>query len=581
MLTVLGERSIFRNLRKAHRKLKPSNMVLIFTDTLSSLASFVPASEMDPSFRPGQTFNLLPPFYEILTFDVFKTAFGELSEKELEYYVKLFSQGRPLWAALYLLQPDITLENIVALVQFAQQKLVMNRSCLPTTTEAYIAVLSVRCGIQGVLDHSLASKLMSSYMGTGIYLDDDRIRMAVVYPAEPILGEAACHCIHGTTLDSYPPDSKLNTLLSEFIGTCINGLVSAGEVGEVIARCILSFSYDFAQLSSFKLKKKLIRNDESFADKIENKLLFSKPLPITDFLDSLVSAEYAKKYKDLFNTELYALPNEFLHGTVSFTSWEYLDTIEGENLDQTFLRSCYEKRVAVAFPWNQKGADFLIPVRLLNGYSFLLVQVKNRSRLGRRRFLYGGNNVTPKHCFGDGKGFRWNWPYMSIYMEIGNKNIFEMKEFKRGALPRSPKDFSQKYPNHMLLVGFGSFAALLQGGLTSTFKTFHKRHVQYFNNDERIDLLKRMHPLSFAFSKSNNMENLDEEDKGREQSSSQSDEIRPIPMAPTVDTIVPSGVPDTATTEMNVDEQTCVLATMPKVSNKASSLSGKRRRSDK
>jgi len=181
--------SVFRNLRRAQKCLDSRNMILVFTDTLSSISNFAPAALMHPSFRPGTpAFTLLHPFYEILTYDVL--AKKEIDPiRDLDDCLPLFSQGRPIWAALF---NDVTTkgqEVVLDLVKFAKQKLVFESSGRLKIDEistpsldmleetdyevedaAAIAVQAIRYGIEGVMDHSLASKLMSSYMGTGISL---------------------------------------------------------------------------------------------------------------------------------------------------------------------------------------------------------------------------------------------------------------------------------------------------------------------------------------------------------------------------------------------------------------------------
>lgn len=165
-----GSNSIFRNLRRALCSLGSRNMVLIVTDTLSSVSNFAPASSFDSSYLPGWNFNLLPTFYELLTYDTLKIEFGDNIDAFCSHYhyASVFSQGRPMWKALYLNDSLLYEERIPGLISFARRKLVNSESIEMTNDYAKIAVVAVRCGIDGILDHHLGSAIMSSYMGTGI-----------------------------------------------------------------------------------------------------------------------------------------------------------------------------------------------------------------------------------------------------------------------------------------------------------------------------------------------------------------------------------------------------------------------------
>lgn len=161
------EISIFRRLRRALRDIKSKNMVIIFTDTLSSVSNFTPASTFDASYRPTYKFLLLPPFYEILTYDELKPPEFTTDFNSFQHYMDIFGQGRPIWKTLFGREGQSATENLPQLIAFARKKLANQPDPIKLTEEAKIATLSVRCGITGVMDHSLASNLMSSYMGTG------------------------------------------------------------------------------------------------------------------------------------------------------------------------------------------------------------------------------------------------------------------------------------------------------------------------------------------------------------------------------------------------------------------------------
>lgn len=163
-----GSKSISRSLRRAQRSLGSLNVVLVFTDTLSSIPNFVPATLMDSSYRPRKVFNLLPPFYEVLTYDAISVPKVDAEPGSIEDLVSVFSQGRPIWRAYYMQDPNLVKwSGIKDLISFARAKLTFDKSGIAALPAAKIAIMCIRCGIDGVLDHSLASDLLSSFMGTG------------------------------------------------------------------------------------------------------------------------------------------------------------------------------------------------------------------------------------------------------------------------------------------------------------------------------------------------------------------------------------------------------------------------------
>jgi hypothetical protein len=169
--TLLGnkEPNAFRNLRRALKDLGCRNVVVVLIDTISTISNFAPAESMDPSFRRGERFKLLAPYYELTTThnradasrgDGLDGSVGELAE--------VFSLGRQLWRA-YCFRNGVQTspEDIRAAVTFAGQKLTYRLEDTVALGElAVVALFSVRFGIAGVTDHTLGSTLMSAYMGT-------------------------------------------------------------------------------------------------------------------------------------------------------------------------------------------------------------------------------------------------------------------------------------------------------------------------------------------------------------------------------------------------------------------------------
>lgn len=169
--------NLFRLLRKALQELKSYNMMIIFTDTLSSISSFVPPLVRDVSRRLVQTpTTLLPPFYEVTTYDVLADTSFDEKFATLPDCIKILGQGRPLWLATFRTYNQ-NLDPLKSLIQFAQSKLLcfsQKYLNLPLDTDKYspnnmaaVAVQAIRYGIEGIMDHTLGTNLMAGHMATG------------------------------------------------------------------------------------------------------------------------------------------------------------------------------------------------------------------------------------------------------------------------------------------------------------------------------------------------------------------------------------------------------------------------------
>jgi hypothetical protein len=552
-----GDNTAFRMLRKALRDLGSLNVIVIFTDTISSITNFVPSNQMDASLRYLKEVNLLPPYYEIQSYDALEQPVVKDTDS-LDHYRYVYSFGRPVWNSNFF-QGEFSLLKITEVVNFARMKLTFSRNFEQLSSAARIAVLALRFGIRGVMDHSLASELMSSYMGTGnspeidslpifvgFFMGEDRLRMVVRYPPEPVLGEAACQALHGMPeashqapirQDQIPKDhSNVKACLQEFVDHCVNGLISAGENGEVIARCILSLAYDQVKLESFSHQN--TESDPTF-DRLN---LFSRPIKVSEFLEKLISSEYVGFLKEK-GFEL-TLSDTIKNGRVSFTGWAALESFEPKGLNDDFLGRCFHKRVALMFPTNQKGVDLLIVVELEDGtYTFIIIQIKNRDSLTfSEKCDYAGKALKPENCFSravpevnnDGntndktvaeevqvanvsemvpkveshnavqvipegqniksKTFCWDRPYIALYMDIGLQSLNTVDSVLI-------KKFAKENPGHIILLGFDAFniARPRTGPLFEMLSLFHRRHVEPLRTSKRHQVLANMDDISFHF----------------------------------------------------------------------------------
>jgi hypothetical protein len=215
--------------------------------------------------------------------------------------------------------------------------------------------------------------------------------MAVEYPPEPILGEAACQILYRQEGRLAFSEERLARLLDVFVGSCIKGLVSAGKIGELLARVMLAVAHDRAHL----------RNPSLATD-----CGFSLPVPLDAFLRELVAGQEAKLLA-MFGCDLVSAPTTFSTGEVCFTSWVALGKTPPRSQLQPYMELCFGRRCAVIMPGNQEGADLMIPVRVRPTekdafYTYILIQVKNRVHHGSR-LSDAGERLTPRGVFGS----RW------------------------------------------------------------------------------------------------------------------------------------------------------------------------------
>ena len=284
LLMDVNDSNAYRMLRRSQQRLGSKNCILMFVDTLSTVSSFAPPAVFDPSLRPTQGQDLLPVFYELPTYHK-----PGLVENEL---VRKFSYGRPLWWTTFF--PDGSPDLLKSALEFARTKMFCGSKEV-VENEVLLAVMSLKFGIRGIVDHTLASRLMSSYMATGIYIGPDRLRMVVTYPPEPILAEVASQMLHeGLNGKGIPWDSAhLATKFSKFGEECVNGLVDVGKIGELICRTILSLAFDYCII-----KKKVAK--QNFDPLV---IPFCSAVTVGEFMSTLVASEYSDQLSATFKKE--------------------------------------------------------------------------------------------------------------------------------------------------------------------------------------------------------------------------------------------------------------------------------------
>lgn len=170
--------SIFRNLRRAQYNLGSKSVVLVFIDTLSTVTNFSPAKKFETSGRIDQVdYDLLPPYYEVLSYNSYLVNYqkSDYQRELLEELAETFSHGRPLWTALFLKENVLNNSFLYNAIIFACRKLACSTNLektkldpgLANSLNIIAAMMSIRYGIRGIIDHYLALNLMKAHLGTG------------------------------------------------------------------------------------------------------------------------------------------------------------------------------------------------------------------------------------------------------------------------------------------------------------------------------------------------------------------------------------------------------------------------------
>jgi len=500
--------SLFRNLRRAMRLIGSQNFVLVLVDTLSSVSEFSPPSVFDPSYRGAPGHEIFAPFYEVLTFDSCLSRGSKTKNLRARNLALLFAQGRPIWSAYFFnteIADNFAMANVTDAVTFAKKKLSFSEEMALKTEESHNAVASVRFGITEIMDHSVASDLMSSYMATGVYIGKDRLRMVVHYPSEPVLSEAACRLIYQLNKEGskFGMDSPamLSQVLANFSSSWASGIIHAGDAGELLARILLSVAYDSAH----------------FDDVNRNEKFFSDPVTVRSFLAHLISIEYQNKFKEEFGSKLFICDPKLISGTVAFTTFVKMAVFPGDGMSQSLLKRAFQLRTALMLRSNQPGVDVVIPVFLndRDGYSYILVQVNNRDNMPlTERLIAAGYHLTPDNCFNGHHGLSsadLSSCYLALYMELGFEDIMWYSSTLRAKKPTGDlpagvgasmtsgdlRSFHAEFPNHGMLLG--NAYPFLSGPFEAVCRLIFRRQTDNVEMGKRSKVLSVMDPICYMY----------------------------------------------------------------------------------
>jgi len=465
--------SLFRCWRRALRnnKWRARGLFSVILDTTSRISNFSPASGYDPTLKAlNQDQMLFKPFIYISTYN-------SLVDNSDNFYSKAFSMGRPCWKALRdeyikeVSEGDISAKNyawekvkllVKAKIQGGTNNLVDDEKKNLTS----VAVLASFCSVDISPSVHFASNLVASHLGTCLAISQDRTKILVCYPSEPLVTEAAYELL----------DDNMLLLIAQSFG---QGIVEPGKRGEILGELILI-------LTRHKLCKRLIRQKTA--------TFFTGEIKLADFLKELLANNVKVLESDCYEHRF------FENANISFTRFVTIRTIP--TLDD--VKKGYESCVAFNLKRNHKGADFLIPVKC-NGqtYTVWIIQIKNHN------LLKCDSNVTvdstsklwPKYVFSKTDLAELTIPYLAMYWQLGAHHT-TAKEVEWGIATRTRshdvqdvQDVQDEPPSklfrtHYTILGLKSFKVAREDtlkGLRTILEAYVDPYDKFWSSDKFLN----------------------------------------------------------------------------------------------
>jgi len=426
--------SLFRCWRRALRdnKWRARGLFSVILDTTSRLSNFAPSLRDDPTIKSiNDSRKIFMPFIDVTTFNTLTYNTSD------NYYNRLFSNGRPCWKALKdaycegssSVSTDIYAWNKVinlvkAKIQGGGELLVKGTNMDENYEERKIltsvAILASLCSVDISPSVHFASNLIGSHLGTCLAISQDRMKVLVCYPPEPLITEAVYELLN-------------NDILHCIAQTLGQGIVEPGKRGEIAGELILILTRQNIQT------KRKIRKEASF---------FAGEIKLIDFLNDLVldSKTILNDDSDTHNT----LKNAY----ISFTRFVTISTIPTKD----DLIKGYETGVAFNLKRNQKGADFLIPVCSNKEYMFWIIQIKNHNikSVNSHFKVDATSKLKPKYVFEKSNLAEFDAPYLAMYWQLGahEKNV---EKVDWGISSRSLRSSMEDPTTHYAILGIKSF----------------------------------------------------------------------------------------------------------------------------
>jgi hypothetical protein len=380
----------------------------IFIDTVSKVSNFVPQNMPDPSLRITTKKKLFPAYCAINVWDTGalerepKMFNPNFSSRELLDFLKDF--GRPAWAKMAAENV-----NLAQLFRLGQSKLIgrdistlSDHSSL--TPQEYLAIMNCRLALNVTPSSELSSELVAKHSSICLYITDDARLIYQRYCSDPMLMiSAVMLCQH-----KYFSWSKAIKVLQQKLE---QGIVFGGYRGELIPRLLFLKGMDEVFLKRFPLHACGI-------------------VTLQEWLESTFHFETVKKI--LMNQDRNQKTlDQLLEAKVFFNAFYVFHKVPTmEDLTRFF-----ERGLAMICKAGQKGIDLIIPLKLENAVSFVLIQCKNIQGFDAE-YKYASRTLTPQYCDMIGKDSTFDHPYLSIWISLGYKRgrICDLKYMKGGEM---------------------------------------------------------------------------------------------------------------------------------------------------
>jgi hypothetical protein len=223
----------------------------------------------------------------------------------------------------------------------------------------------------------IESALVASHMRIVYSIPKHRYYMRTGTPSEPIAAEAAAQIMmklgDGSLSDS---QSRVLDRIRQWLA---NGILDKSELGELVARLLITFAHDSAV-------EGVTRREREDVGK------FSCPVPVVDFIQALFQPNYAEMILDSSPQNVVdgkPLREAFKDACIHFTHFGRTEVAELLTEEAAFAAIC--RGMGWVFSRFQDGVDMGIPVFLkdrneklrASDMSMIFFQIKNSNRANR------------------------------------------------------------------------------------------------------------------------------------------------------------------------------------------------------
>jgi hypothetical protein len=256
--------------------------------------------------------------------------------------------------------------NADRIISIAEYKILNNTSLTP---DGKLAAMSIRLHLelepQRDASRELANGLVASHMRMAYSIPKHREYMRSGTPSEPILAEAAARIMK--RLGALKQENTRDEVLKSLITWTDNELLEKGELGELLARTIITFAHD------------LVIEEQS-------KPSFSAPIRLVDFIKALFKKEDAERILEAppqNTTDGKSLEEAFKNAYIRFT--HFARTANHVDLDDKIAFAGICRAMAWTFYRTHPGIDIGIPIFMGNPedkvesakMTMLFIQIKN------------------------------------------------------------------------------------------------------------------------------------------------------------------------------------------------------------